>query len=85
MLYDGVTWADHYLDNFITAPGSAVCQHNLEIMLRTCEELGLSIIPDKLVLPTTFLKFLHIMLDTEKMEMRQSEQSLQEVLAELVQ
>ena len=86
MLYNDVTWADHYLDDFIMAgaPGFAVCQHNLQIMLRTCEELGLSINPDKLVHPTS-LEFLGIVLDMEKMEMRISEQRLQEVLAKLVQ
>ena len=41
--------------------------------------------PDKLVHPTTSLEFLGTVLDTEKMEMRISEQCLQEVLAELVQ
>ena len=59
MLHNGVTWADHSLNDCITAgaPGSTVCQHNLQIMLRTCEELRLSINPDRLVLPTS-LEFL---------------------------
>ena len=56
-------------------------------MLRTCEELGLSINPDKIVLPTHHFsfEFWGIVFDTEKMAMRISEQHLQEILAELVQ
>ena len=66
-------------------PVSTVCQLNLQIILRNWKELGLSISPDKLFLSKTSLEFLDIVLDSEKIKMRISEQSLQEVLEEPVQ
>ena len=42
---NGVTWVDHYLDDYITLgkPGTAICQFNLERMLPLCRRLGVPV------------------------------------------
>ena len=38
----GVSWCTHYVDDFLTAgrPASEECRSNLQVMLETCERLG---------------------------------------------
>lgn len=62
----GAQFIDHYLDDFITfgPAGSEVCARSLEIMIRTCEELGVPLALEKLEGPSTRLTFLGIELDT---------------------
>ena len=81
----GVTYIEQYLDDFITMgpSGTSVCQCNLDTKIKTCLDLGFSINPSKLVQPTTCLEFLGIILDTEKMEMRISDQRMDDILEEL--
>ena len=85
MEYDGVSYVNHYLDDYITLgpPKSDVCQSNLETMLNVCSEIGFSINPSKLVLPTTTIEFLGIILDSEKLELRISQARLDSIMNEL--
>ena len=85
MQYAGVSYVDHYLDDYITAgkAGSNECANNLQVMCDVCEDLGFSLNPSKVVPPTTVLEFLGIILDTDRMEMRISEERLADILHEL--
>ncbi len=82
MIDRGVHYVDHYLDDFITvgAPGTPECQNNLDIMLQVCEDVGFAVNPKKVHPATTELEFLGIIIDTEKMELRISNDRLEEVL-----
>ena len=62
----GVTFVDHYLDDFITMgpPASGVCGENLERILAVCKELGVPLAMDKLEGPSYCLTFLGIEIDT---------------------
>ena len=83
----GVTYSDQYLDDFITmgAADSPECKCNLDIMMAACKDLGFSLNPKKIVQPTTCLEFLGIILDTEAMEMRISDERLNDIIQELLQ
>jgi hypothetical protein len=85
MLQAGATNAIHYLDDFFTCgpPTSPECQNNLEIMLSVSTELGMPVNPEKTVTPTTTLEFLGIVLDSDAMELRMSDQRIGDVLDEL--
>ena len=52
-------------------------------MLDTCHDLGFAVNPRKVVPPTTQLEFLGITLDTFMMEMRISDERLDDVMSEL--
>ena len=68
----GVAWVYHYLDDFITLgePGQDTCRHNLEMILSTCVELGVTVALNKCVGPSVCLTFLGIEIDSQNMEMR---------------
>ena len=68
----GVSYLDHYLDDFITAgtPKCAECSHNLSVLIDTCDILCLPTAMDKQEGPTTCIIFLGVELDTEKLELR---------------
>ena len=87
MLYNGASYVDNYLDDYITAghPNSDECATNLSIMLETCNDVGFEINPDKIEPPTTMIEFLGIIMDTVKWELRISEQRLTDILMELEQ
>ena len=87
MFKNGVSYSDHYLDDFVTMgpPRSNECADNLNIMLQTCADVGFAVNPHKVVQPTTTLEFLGIVLDTEKMEMRISTERMHDILSELQQ
>ena len=67
----GVSFIRHYLDDFITAgpPGSGECQHNLATMLEVCSQLGVPTVEHKCVGPSTLLKWLGILINTDSMEL----------------
>ena len=62
----GVTWAIHYIDDFLTlgAPDSSECFRNMQLMEETCARAGLPIEPSKSVGPATSIVFLGIKLDS---------------------
>ena len=63
----GVRWVAHYIDNFITigAPGSEECASNFLLIHMACDQMGLSVEPDKDEDPASTLSFLGIELDLE--------------------
>lgn len=72
MLQRGVSFVDHYIDDFVTlgAPASDQCAANLQIMSDVCEDTGTPIEPEKTEGPSTTLTFLGIELDSIAMELR---------------
>ena len=62
MLKRGVSWAIHYIDDFLTIGrhDSQECMCNIALMQRICDEAGLPIKPSKSVGPVTTLVFLGI-------------------------
>ena len=68
----GVADVYHYLDDFITLgePGADTCGRNLQTILDTCKELGVTVAADKWEGPTTRIVFLGIEIDSEKLELR---------------
>ena len=72
MLRKGVSFVDHYIDDFVTAsrPRSMECHNNLQIMLETCDNTGTPVEPDKTEGPSTVLVFLGIKIDTMAMQLR---------------
>ena len=52
-------------------------------MIKICLDVRFSINPSKLVQPTSCLEFISIILDTEKMEMRISDQRMGDILEEV--
>ena len=85
MEYEGVSYVNHYLDDYVTVgpPSSDVCGENLDKMLTVCKDIGFSINPSKLVHPSTVIEFLGIIIDTEKLELRISEERLHSIMVEL--
>ena len=79
----GVTWVDHYLDDFITLgpPETATCQANLERMLSSCQRLGVPVAQGKCAGPTSVLVFLGFELDTEQMIIRLPQDKLKRTLS----
>ena len=45
----GVSYLRHFLDDFVTAgsPHSDECDINLQLLMDTCDRLGLSMVTDK--------------------------------------
>ena len=71
MLKQGVSWAIHYIDNFLTvgSPGTDECLLNTTLMQRVCERVGLPIELSKSVAPSTSLVFLGIKIDSSNGEL----------------
>ncbi len=63
---EGVDLIFHYLDDFavVGPPNSKACQRYLDILTRTCRELGVPLAPEKQEGPSTTLIFLGIEIDT---------------------
>ena len=82
----GVSACLHYLDDFLTMgpPTSTICQSNLDILIKTCKELGIPLAMEKLEGPSTTLTFLGVEIDTAKMEIRLPDDKLQRIRQELV-
>ena len=72
MQKNGVSYVDHYIDDFITAGkgGTDECSKNFTLMHKSCEATGTPVEPEKSIGPTTVIDFLGIELDTEAMEIR---------------
>lgn len=85
MEYNGASYTEHYLDDYITmgVAASDECQNNLQIMMDTCHDLGFSLNPTKICNPSCVMEYLGIVLDTNLMQARISEERLHDVLAEL--
>ena len=68
----GVTFAEHYIDDFITlgAPGSGECSRNVQLMLQTCESAGVPVEASKSEGPASSLTFLGVEIDSMAMELR---------------
>ena len=75
----------HYLDDYFSCgpPSGNTCNRNLDIMLHACDETGFDVNPNKIVQPTTELEFLGIVIDTNNMILKISEQRLQDTMKEL--
>jgi len=85
MIDRGAQYVDHYLDDFITvgAPNTSECQDNLDLMLQVCKDVGFAVNPKKVHSASSELEFLGIIIDTKKMELRISEDRLEEALDEI--
>lgn len=85
MQKEGATLIEHYLDDYFTcAPaGSNTCAENLEIMKHTCRTMGFSVQPKKVVGPTSVLEYIGITIDSNLMQMRISDERLNDILDEL--
>lgn len=68
----GVTWLDHYIDDFFTLgdPGSQECATNVDMMKGVFAEANLVMEPEKDEGPSTVVNVLGIELDTGKLEIR---------------
>ena len=68
MQQKGVSWAIHYIDNFLTIgpPDSSECLRNMLTMQETCARAGLPVEPTKSVGPATSLVFLGIEFDSTR-------------------
>ena len=68
----GVSFVDHYIDDFITLgrPRTDECKRNQRLMRGTCEAMGAPIEEEKSEGPSPSLVFLGIELDSIAMEMR---------------
>ena len=75
----GVTWAVHYIDDFLTIgrPGCEECWQNMKQMEATAALAGLPIEPEKSQGPTTRLTFLGIEIDSLEGELRLPNDKLQ--------
>ena len=59
----------HLLDDFLIVSKSlASCANDLQVFLKTCDELGVPMAPEKTVGPSFVLSFAGIELDTQNME-----------------
>jgi hypothetical protein len=81
----GVTNACHYLDDFMScgSAGSNECADNLKLMLETCDELGMKVNPKKVLYPATQMEYLGIIIDSESMCLKMSDERLSDVIDEL--
>ncbi len=82
----GAKVTHHYLDDFsvVGPPLSGECAASLAILLEACKELGVPVAPHKCMGPTTYLVFLGILIDTQKMEISLPEQKLAQLKEMLV-
>ena len=81
----GISFSIHYLDDFLTMglASSSICQHNLDIFMQTCYELGIPLAEEKLEGPSTSITFLGIVIDTSKSEIRLPEEKLHRIRQEI--
>ena len=76
----------HYLDDYLTIgpPNSHICQRNLSLLVEVCAMLGIPLALDKVVSPSTALKFLGFVLDIERMEARLPRDELSRIQTTIV-
>ena len=74
-----------YLDDYVTiGPAhSLLCAANMKAMLDTFSEFGFMVNPKKVCSPRTELEFLGIVIDSNRMELRISQERLDAVMEEL--
>jgi len=79
----GISWAIHYMDNFLTIgrPNSDECHQNMAIMHDTCAQAGLPLEHSKTQGPVPKITFLGIELDSTTMEIRLPQTNIIEKLA----
>lgn len=82
---NGVSICKHFLDDYCTfgKKSSNECAKNLNIMLRTCHDTGFKVNYNKVTEPSTVMEYLGIIIDTHRMELRISEDRLNEIYSEL--
>ena len=85
MKKQGCSIVTHYLDDFFTCGprNSSICGTNLNIMKQTCKDIGFSLQPTKVIGPTSVLEYLGIVVDSDKMELKISNERLCETTNEL--
>lgn len=68
----GVSHIFHYIDDFVILgpPNSARCQRDLDVLIQTCDHLGVLIASEKTEGPASSLTVLGIEIDTLVMELR---------------
>ena len=78
MHQNGITHALHYLDDFLFVDQAATSsdQVQLQVVLQTCQMLGVPVAPDKVDLPANELTFLGIEIDASSLELRLPEPKL---------
>ena len=80
---EGIEHIFHYLDNFdvLGLPHSAVCQKNLDTLVRVCKELQVPLAPEKKEGPSTVNVFLGIIIDTMRQELKLPKEKLDRLQA----
>ena len=63
---------EHYLDDYFTCgpANTNICQDNIDIMLKSCNETGFEVNLSKFVEPTTELEYLGIVIDSINMQLK---------------
>ncbi len=79
---NGVTYLEHYLDDFITIGGEDTeeCADNLSMLLQMCATLGIPVAPEKTVTPTPFITFLGIEIDSIAQQLRLPAEKMARIL-----
>ena len=79
---NGVTYLEHYLDDFITIGGEDTeeCADNLSMLLQMCATLGIQVAPEKTVTPTPFITFLGIEIDSIAQQLRLPAEKMARIL-----
>ena len=73
-----------YVDDFIIiAPTAAECQAHLDTVLSICLDAGFSVQSSKITAPSPVTEFLGIVIDTEREELRISQERLSEISTEV--
>ena len=87
MKRNGVSICEHYLDDYFTcdSPNTMECAANLAIMSYTCKYLGFGIQRNKFVYPTTVMEYIGIEIDTIAMQLRITQERLDEIMIQLSQ
>lgn len=81
----GANYMEHYLDDYVTVgpPKSTECHKNIEILIRTCNDLNLEINYKKLEMPSTRITFLGVEIDTLNEKITIPSEKIDDILKEL--
>ena len=82
MIKEGVSIIYYYLDDFtiLGLPSSEECDMNLHIFKSICEDLGVPLAAEMQASSSTCIKFLGIIIDTVKQELRLPRDKLDRLL-----
>ena len=74
------------VDDFVVlgAPKSEECAEHLQILQRVCNNLGVSLVPEKQEGPSMCVTFVGIIIATHHQELRLPREKLERILATLV-